>query len=52
MLEECTDTEKKVKYSIYSFDIDIDPRTFILKHKLDMINMYLSPDTKVSSYSR
>ena len=35
----------------YSFDLDLDPMTLILKIDLDMVKMYLHTKNEVPSYS-
>ena len=35
----------------YSFDLDIDPMTLVLKLDLDMVTMYLHTKNEVPSYS-
>ena len=35
----------------YSFDLDLDPMTLVLKLDLDMVKMYLHTKNKVPSYS-
>ena len=35
----------------YSFDLDLDAMTLVLKFDLDMVKMYLHTKNEVSSYS-
>ena len=35
----------------YSFDLDLDPMTLVLKLDLDMVKMYLHTNNEVPSYS-
>ena len=36
---------------VYSFDLDFDPMTLLLKHDLHMVKMYLHTKNEVSSYN-
>ena len=35
----------------FLFDFDLDPMTFILKHDLDIVNMYLCAENELPRYS-
>ena len=39
---------KSVKLSFFSYDLDLDPMTLILKLDLDMVKMYLHTKNEVS----
>ena len=36
---------------VFSFDLDLDPMTLVLKLNLDMVKMYLHTKNEVPSYS-